>query len=559
MIQHKQGPFILRVGIVCLGILLGWYIYTIAIQSRNIFTYHWDETAHALKGILIAYDVQNSDWLGFLYDSYRQVYWPPLQSWFLVLSFTLTEPTVVAARTTSLVFYLLGGSSIYMAGRTMRQQNREIIGFVAAVLFLTNLWITSFAIQVMLEIYGILFLIISFWLVFLITKHPEKSRFYFLLSLTAWATYFAKTNYGIVLFVAILMATLIDVKFRLRELWTRQVASFLIPASIIFVIWFAYPAKIESTLQAMINYSVGVANPYSVEGFLFYPRALVELAGSPWLFLVWVSAFVISFWFWRDKNVRFLLIFAMIQLFIGQAHQTKVIRNHILLLPVFFLLTGYLFAYVWAWGQKGYQFWLPKVGLIVLISLSLFVFFSTYPSMIKDGSTDNELLLYLGDVTKADDATLIVGAKEVWNPTAPMIDWELITKAKTMQVVQSGTTMNFEQDQAAIGLVEKIPVRVVQESILSVLQRAEAPGNWSVYLGLPAGSSYSSSSEGLASFLKSREGFERVETVVVLSRLDDSGNYPESFSTIALENLGFSKVDSRDFVHAKATLYQIGD
>src|SRR5262245_60778309 len=83
---------------------VGWRIYYFVIIPGSPFL--WDEAAHAIRGLVIAEDLQSGDWLGFLYDTYRQVYWPPLHSWLAASEFLSWAPTPVVIRTVSLVMFL---------------------------------------------------------------------------------------------------------------------------------------------------------------------------------------------------------------------------------------------------------------------------------------------------------------------------------------------------------------------------------------------------------------------------------------------------------------------
>jgi hypothetical protein len=118
------------------ALTVGWCIHHFLIRPSGVF--HWDEAAHSLKGLLIARDLGSGDWLGFLYDTYRQVYWPPLDSWFLGLAFLIREPTTIIARNVSLIFFLLSALMIYCAALQFRQRYREVGAAIATTLFLTS-------------------------------------------------------------------------------------------------------------------------------------------------------------------------------------------------------------------------------------------------------------------------------------------------------------------------------------------------------------------------------------------------------------------------------------
>ncbi|MCS7003233.1 MAG: hypothetical protein NZ518_10335, partial [Dehalococcoidia bacterium] len=65
-------------------------------------TMGWDEGYHALWGARILADLRQGDALAFAYDSYRQVYWPPLHSWWMAFWFAIAGETTVVARASSL-------------------------------------------------------------------------------------------------------------------------------------------------------------------------------------------------------------------------------------------------------------------------------------------------------------------------------------------------------------------------------------------------------------------------------------------------------------------------
>jgi hypothetical protein len=151
--------WIWRIGFLCFGLAVGWQVYQREILPSGPF--HWDEAAHSLKGLLIAYDLQSHDWLSFLYDTYRQVYWPPLHSWFLSIAFLVHAPTVATARAISLILFLLGGFVIYCAALQLPARYREVSASIATTLFLTSPLILSLAGQAMLEVPGVFFICLT--------------------------------------------------------------------------------------------------------------------------------------------------------------------------------------------------------------------------------------------------------------------------------------------------------------------------------------------------------------------------------------------------------------
>ncbi len=557
MIQgNKKWQICFRIIMSCFAMFIGWRIYTMAILPDGLP--HWDEAAHALKGILIFKDIEQGDWLGFFYDTYRQVYWPPLQSWFVGAAFLISPLSMVSARTISLVVFLLAALLFYITGLNMRQRYGEIVATIAVILFLTNITMASHAAEVMLEIYGILFLIITFLLYFVLTKNPNESRFHFLLGLSVAATYFAKANYGILLFTVIVIETLIYVRLHVRKVLTRQSFFFLLPLILIFALWFAYPPKITSTWQALRNVPFGVQNPYTVVGFLFYPRALLTMAGSSWMLALWVAVFVSSFWYWEDRNIRFLLILITLQFLLGQIHHTKVIRHHLPILPAIFLLTGYMLTQFWVIGKNGAKYWLPRLATAGLLTVVTILFWLTF--QVGSSKTDQALISYLSEIARTQDSSLFIGSMDLTQPSPPLLDWDLVAQEKVLDISQSGVIMHYEQDLAAQAFFKKIPSLFLQNTILPVLQRSQSSlGLRTLYLGLPASTYYSTGSVGLESFLRDQWDVEGLKTVVVLSRNDGTGRFPESTIKPALEILGLEPVESQSFSQTRVTIYQPGE
>src|SRR5438067_7122064 len=82
--------------LVCFGMIVGWSVWQFVIRPGAGFS--WDEASHSLKGLVITNDLRSGDWLGFLYDTYRQVYWPPLHSCMTGIAFLCAGPAAGTAR-----------------------------------------------------------------------------------------------------------------------------------------------------------------------------------------------------------------------------------------------------------------------------------------------------------------------------------------------------------------------------------------------------------------------------------------------------------------------------
>src|SRR3989454_5929118 len=76
----------------------------------------WDEAYHALYGVLIADELRQAQWLSLAYDSFLEVYWPPLHSWYLAGLFLLFGTSRVVARAGSLAALVAAAAVAYATG-----------------------------------------------------------------------------------------------------------------------------------------------------------------------------------------------------------------------------------------------------------------------------------------------------------------------------------------------------------------------------------------------------------------------------------------------------------
>jgi hypothetical protein len=190
--------------------------------------------------------------------------------------------------------------------------------------------------------------------------------------------------------------------------------------------------------------------------------------------------------------------------------------------------------------------------------MSIITFLLTYQPEMRQ--TDDALISYLSEIARSSDSLMLIGSMDMEYPSPPELDWILAVENEVLDISHSGATMHYEQDRAAQGMLNKIPVSVLQDAISPVLMRAEVTSRLrTLYLGIPEGTGYSSGTEGLESFLSYKDGAEFLETAVVLSRSDATGRFPESAIAPALENLGLKPVENQDFSKIKVTIYQTGD
>jgi 4-amino-4-deoxy-L-arabinose transferase-like glycosyltransferase len=500
--------------------------------------------------LVIAYDLKQHDWLSFLYDTYRQVYWPPLHSWFTGIAFLIAGTGTVTARTVSLIAYIIAAVLLYLTANQMRQQKREIAGIVASTLFLTSPGLVPLAAKSMLEIPGLLAIILTFLIYFKLINNGSPPRKYIILGLGITFTYFVKTNYGILLILTFIIIQLIEARFLLRNLLTPYNFYTALPMFIIFMVWFAYPPKLIITWNALVNQPSGFIEPYGIKGLLFYPQAILTLSGSIWLFSLLIFSLFAAFKFRHNIKVRLLLVIVITQLLIGQLHHTKTERHILPIMPALFLLTGFVIAELWNHyreRERIIRFWLPSLltGALLLYAITIF----TTSLHTPPPNFDDEVISgIIAKEAHAQGTSLIIGTRYINHPNPPNLDWYLITKEQLITPTQASSFIQIEKERRiASTLIRHAPAWLI-DSMLPVFTRSERPGtNRSLYLGFPPNTGYSRSQANFDSFLQDTFIKNPFDRIVVVTSLTNTARFPLTFIQPSLEKAGFHHLSTQKF------------
>ena len=526
------------------SLIVAFSIYAQVIRPSGAFG--WDEAAHALRGLIIARDLRQWDWLGFLYDSYRQVYWPPLHSWLSGVAFLIGGASTIAGRTVSLATFVLATYAIYLAALQMEKHNGDVAAIVAAILFVTSPSLIAFAGQSMLEIPGLLFLILTFLVYFKLSNNASQPGKYVLLGLGVTATYFVKSNYGVLLFIALTAVSLIEAGFRPSRLLTRSNLYTLLPLFVVFPIWFAHPVKLTETWRTLVNRPSGVTEPFGLEGLLFYPLAFLRVSGSVWIVALLLITLLLALRFRHETSIKFLIALVLSQALIGQMHHTKVDRHLFPILPALFLLAGHVIAHWWGQGEQiknGIRFWLPRLAtaLILISCIKLFAA-SLQPLSIH---YDSELIRHVAAVVPANGRTLFIGSSDIQDPSPPPLDWELVANENLLAATQTGTTMDWEAVQKMISAMRSPNFPGwVKDAMLPLLTRTEGKMR-SLYLGQPPHAAYSQSQEGFNAFLRALVGSYPVDSAVVMTSMAAKARYPLNYIEPSLQEVGLRSISTQ--------------
>jgi 4-amino-4-deoxy-L-arabinose transferase-like glycosyltransferase len=575
-------PALLLIGTIAVMALLA----VIVIPTRGPF--RWDEATHALKGLVIAHDLSHGDLLSFAYNSYRQVLYPPLFSWFLAFGFLTAGPSAVTVSWTSLLFFALGALLMWFAGAQLERQVPaisavNITGAMAALLWLTSPPLLEYATQGMLEIPGLttmsLTLVVALkllnddqpvgtspreWMPVNSQQSAVNSqvgssspREWMLLGLLVSLTFLMRPQYGIIVGLALAVTLLIHTRGRL---WRAQIFYALLPLVVILGVWFAYTPKIPSTMQWLINMPDGVDEPYSVEGWLFYPLAVVRNSGSPWLFAFYIVTFL---WAWikrRSPGVNLLVALVILLFTISMFHHNKQARYLFPMLPAFFLLGGYGIAEFWRWAQQRSPVWrvLAVFGLLLLLVQSGILLQATIKP--GPGPRPDPTTAYLVEQIDQATNTLVIGSMEMSYPGAPLLDWKLSAEAGLLAPPQAGAAVQIDEGRRLGNLAARLPLSAwLSERVGQVVTAYDQPARvHTLYAQLPLRASYSQNVKGYSSFVADLIDAQAIDQVLIIYRTSGRVNYGRDYLAAPLAAAGWSMADAQEMsdVHMRVEVWR---
>ena len=359
---------------ITLGIILlttglqNLWVYYHQIKLRG--DYGWDSAAHAMWGVTIYQDLISGRWLSLLFDTYRQVYWPFMHSWFLAGSMLFLGPKEEALRLVSLAAFGFTAFVLGLSAWKYAIGSRWLSATVTVALWLTATeFVTWFAADVVIESLAIAMTGITIWFIARSAEGGDPNIWIFA-GIFGMLTYFTKTDYGIIVLMASIVEMATQSRSEARFLFKRKLFSFLTPVISMGVIWFAYLPKIPATISALVNRPQG---PYqfSIAGLLYHFKMLAHWCGSPWLLILFGFCFIFAIvWDWKLPLIRILVIYTSIALVLHSLSQTKDSKHITKLLPWILLIMGLQAGKAWTISAK------KKIGPVIKIGfLSILIGF----------------------------------------------------------------------------------------------------------------------------------------------------------------------------------------
>ena len=223
-------------------------------------------------------------------------------------------------------------------------------------------------------------------------------------------TYFVRTNYGVLMVLIFAAAVLLEQRFDGKPLFSAANGYTILPIAIALCVWFAYPAKIPSTVLALVNLRWGPGETYGWQGLLFYPFVVMHLAGSTWQSGALVIAFFAAFKYRINPAIRFLLLLAAVQFAIAVPHHTREARLILPIIVPLVLLTGFVIAEWWDVPNAATRWTIRFVALALCLSGAI-TFYRIPRSLGSE--TYPEIRARLADLVSERQSSLLLGSRDL--------------------------------------------------------------------------------------------------------------------------------------------------
>jgi 4-amino-4-deoxy-L-arabinose transferase-like glycosyltransferase len=428
----------------------------------------WDEGSHALLGLRAFESLRGGHLARFLYDSYRLVYWPPLHTWYLAALYAAFGVSAETARLGSLFALVAAAPIVAAAGARL---GGAPAGIVAALAFVLSPGVLVLSSAALLELPALFLLVLSIALFVRMTPDRGGGALGFAVA----ATYLTKSNYGVVFALALVLTCGVGGMWRWRSV--RAAAGSLAG---VLGFWFLWLPKIATTVRDFALPLPGSPDPWSADGLLFYPRALLHLAGSTPLALLWIGAFVLSLTpalLRANAVVRLLVLVVAVQMALAETSPNKLDRHVLPVVPAFALLAGFQVSrLLQASGRPMRMAALAGLAGVTVIALR------EVRSLKPSAPEGADVLAALA--SQPPGRTLLLSSMDA--RLAPATEDFALVASRRMPIEGSGALVTASEHEGVESLAPRLP------DAFARWLRAEAarwPGtaSYSAHLGLPSG------------------------------------------------------------------------
>ncbi len=341
--------------VILIVILQGIFVYSYLIVPQGPFC--WDEAHRSLYSLAMAKNLAAGNLPALWELTNRQIYWPFLHSWTSAVFLLIGGYGYAAARSMSLVMNAAAVLTLFLVARKAAGRDREVVGLIAAGLFVLSPIIVFFAATAMAESLGILLTLLTLLSYLAARERTGPGRYLLtgaLLALLSFTKYIYAIFFGFGLFL--FWTSLLFTGEDRRRGRTELLRSWLVAAAFAagWLLWLA--GGLAGQKIGIIIYRFGDTGGWDFLGLntldriLYYPRALLAVYPfSPWIFPVYLGGVAWGLARWRKLESRLLLLLFLANLLPMAVSSNLQERFIATTAPALFILSA-LFL-VWAWRK----------------------------------------------------------------------------------------------------------------------------------------------------------------------------------------------------------------
>lgn len=266
----------------------------------------WDEAANMVWGHKIYDALRNHEWRTAGGLSRVQVYYPPLQSWFIGTTSLITGFSIPIVRITNLLWLLVIAPLIFHVGYSLQKsRNGFITGLSATVLFLMSPMTLALSSIALKELMGTAITLISY-MYYRRMEERNRLRDAIIAGCFVLVLFYFKYNYALLLCAGYAVLCGINIVTKMYKDYRPMIVFWLVTIfGMVFWVFVQNTRLITEHVQAQTPQTVHIGS--WMDKALFYPQSIIfvyaphVIAG-----LFMVAAFFGSIVWIRNKAIRAL-------------------------------------------------------------------------------------------------------------------------------------------------------------------------------------------------------------------------------------------------------------
>lgn len=365
--MKSTALYICGISLSVLFALIVMYVVSHVSVSNAIVA--WDEASNMVWGYKVYDAIRTGDWRLFFELTTSQLYYPPLQSWFIGLTSYILGFSVTGVRIVNMLWLLVITPLIFSIGFSFRKTRFDFwAGLIAVALFLTSPLTLALSGIALKEIMGTALTLITF--VFY-NRLEEKNTMRNAVSaaMLMIGLFYFKYNYA--LFLCAGFGVLGVINFTLKYYTNlRAFAAFWIISIIGIGSWVLLHGQrlITVFVHGQTPQTIGIGT--WADKILFFPKSVVFVyAPNVVVGLFIICAFFYALVWYKNATIRALWVVVLVYFCILGVYTDNLHERYVFpIMPLLYILASYVAVHLGKRLRKAH-----RICVYLLVSLGFFM------------------------------------------------------------------------------------------------------------------------------------------------------------------------------------------